>query len=58
MIWRGKTKIGEGPIKSLERDRKTVKEVHTGFECAFLIEGFNEWQIDDRVECFIDVPQK
>lgn len=58
IIWRGKTKVGEGAIKSLERDRKPVKEVHTGFECAFLVDGFNEWEVEDRVECFIDLPSK
>ncbi|MGE0207030.1 MAG: translation initiation factor IF-2 [Candidatus Babeliales bacterium] len=54
VIWRGKEKIGEGPIKSLERDRKSVKDVHAGFEFAFLVDGFNDWQIDDRVECFVE----
>jgi translation initiation factor IF-2 len=58
IVWRGKNKVGEGFIKSLERDRKPVKEVHTGFECAFLVDGFNEWNVDDRVECFIDLPAK
>lgn len=57
VIWRGKHRVGKGPIKSLQRDRKTVKEVHTGFECAFLIDGFSEWEVDDRVECFLDVPE-
>lgn len=57
VIWRGKYKVGKGPIKSLQRDRKTVKEVHTGFECAFLIDGFAEWEVDDRVECYLDVPE-
>ncbi len=57
-IWRGKNKIGGGAIKSLERDRKPVKEVHTGFECAFLVDGFNEWEIDDRVECMLEMPAK
>lgn len=56
-IWRGKNKIGEGMIKSLQRDRKTVKEVHTGFECAFMVEGFAEWQVDDRVECYLEVAE-
>lgn len=55
--WRGKHKIGEGKISSLQRDKKTVKEVHTGFECGFMIEGFGDWQPDDRVECFIMVPE-
>lgn len=58
VIWRGKRQIGEGKIKSLERDRKSVKEVHAGFECAFLVDGFNEWEIDDRVDCIVDLPAK
>ena len=58
VIWRGKTKVGEGKITSLQRDKKTVKEVFTGFECAFMVDGFTDWSEDDRVECFIDVPKK
>jgi translation initiation factor IF-2 len=58
VIWRGKTKVGEGKISSLQRDKKSVKEVFTGFECAFMVNGFSEWAEDDRVECFIDVPKK
>ncbi len=56
-IWRGKDKIGEGKILSLQRDRKQVKEVHTGFECGFLVEGHTDWQEGDRVECSILVPE-
>lgn len=55
VVWRGKFKVGEGSIKSLQRDKKTVKEVHTGFECAFMVDGFDEWQVDDRVECMAEV---
>ena len=58
VIWRGKTKVGEGKISSLQRDKKSVKEVFTGFECAFMVHNFTEWLEDDRVECFIDVPKK
>ncbi len=58
VIWRGKTKVGEGKISSLQRDKKSVKEVFSGFECAFMVNGFSEWAEDDRVECFIDVPKK
>ncbi|HEX4068484.1 MAG TPA: translation initiation factor IF-2 [Candidatus Babeliales bacterium] len=57
-IWRGKTKVGEGKISSLQRDKKTVKEVLTGFECAFMVHNFSEWLEGDRVECFIDIPKK
>lgn len=55
-IFRGNRMVGEGKIESLQRDKKSVKEVHTNFECAFLIGGFNEWQVDDRVECYLEVP--
>ncbi len=54
---RGK-KIGEGKIIGLQRDKKAVKEVHAGFEFGFLCEGFNEWQVDDTVQCMYDVPAK
>ena len=55
IIKRGRKQIGEGKVKSLQRDKKVVKEVHTGFECAFLVEGFNEWEADDVVECYLKV---
>lgn len=57
VAWRGKERIGEGYIKSLERDRKSVKEVHEGFEFAFLVDSITDWQIDDRAECYIELPQ-
>ena len=56
IVYRGKEKVGEGPIKSLQRERKVVKEVHTGFECGFLVDGFDGWEVDDRVECYQEIP--
>lgn len=58
VAWRGRDKIGEGKITSLQRDKKTVKEVHAGFECGFIIEGIEDWMPGDRVECFIKIPKK
>lgn len=58
VVWRGKYKIAEGPITSLQRDGKSVKEVHTGFECAFMAEGITDFEVDDRVECITSVPEK
>jgi translation initiation factor IF-2 len=57
IVWRGKNKIGEGTITSLQRDKKTVKEVHTGFECAFMVDKFHEWEVDDRVDCYLEIPE-
>lgn len=58
VVWRGTHKIGEGPIKSLQRDKKSVKEVHSGYECGFLVDGLTDLAVDDRVECFIQVPKQ
>ncbi|KKP28165.1 MAG: Translation initiation factor IF-2 [candidate division TM6 bacterium GW2011_GWF2_30_66] len=58
VAFRRDKKIGEGTIKSLERDKKSVKEVHAGFECGFIIDGFSAWEVDDRVECYVEVISK
>lgn len=58
VIYRNKQKIGEGPIKSLQRERKSVKEVHAGFECAFIVEKFTDWSVDDKVECYINIAEE
>jgi len=57
IVWRNKQKVGEGKIKSLERERKPVKEIQAGFECAFLVDGFDAWQVDDKVECYQEIPE-
>jgi len=53
--FRGNKKIGEGKITSLQRDRKTVKEVHAGYECGFTVEGFTEFKEGDTIVCFVEV---
>jgi len=58
VAWRGPEKIGEGKISSLQRDKKTVKEVHTGFECGFIVAGIEDWMPGDIAECFLDLPKK
>jgi len=57
VVWRGRTKIGEGKIKSLQRDRKVVKEVNAGYECAFVIDGIQDWAEGDRVECYTETKE-
>jgi translation initiation factor IF-2 len=39
----------------LQRDRKSVKEIHAGYECGFTCEGFNDWLEGDTVLCFVQV---
>jgi translation initiation factor IF-2 len=50
---RGK-KVGEGKINSLQRDRKTVKEIHAGYECGFVSDLFNGWEVGDTVICYAE----
>lgn len=56
VVWRGRQKVGEGKITSLQREKRTVKEVHAGFECGFIVESIRNWEPDDRVECYLNVP--
>ena len=54
-VIRGRQEIARGKIKSLQRAKKTVKEVHSGFECGFIVEGFEDWEEGDRAECYTKV---
>ena len=52
-VMRGGKKVGEGKIKSLQREKKAAKEVHAGYECGFLVEGFKDFKVGDTVECYL-----
>lgn len=54
--WRGRELIGEGKIRSLQRERKAVKEVHAGYECGFIVDSIDAWEVEDRAECYIEKP--
>ena len=44
--------IYEGKLASLQREKDTVKEVKSGFECGMLIENFNDIKEGDIIECY------
>lgn len=54
---RNNKKVGESKINSLQRDKKVVKEVHSGYECGFLTDSFHEWQEGDIVQCFVETKE-
>ncbi len=54
VVWRQSKKIGEGFIDSLQREKKNVKEVLSGFECAFMVPSITDWAVGDRVECYVE----
>ena len=51
-IYRNGKKIGEGTIKSLQRGKSPVDVAPEGFDCAFRVDGFEAWKVDDDVVCF------
>jgi translation initiation factor IF-2 len=51
-ILRRKGLIYEGAVQTLRRFQDEVNEVRAGMECGIRIEGFNEMQIGDVIECF------
>ncbi len=52
-IYRDDVLIVEGNVKQLKRFKDDVKEVNAGFECGCAIEGFNDIQIGDIIECYL-----
>lgn len=44
--------IFEGKIKSLKRMKDEVSEVANGFECGILLDGFNEFSLEDTIEVY------
>jgi translation initiation factor IF-2 len=51
-IMRRKGLIYEGIIQTLRRFQDEVNEVRAGMECGIRIEGFNEMQVGDAIECY------
>lgn len=51
-VYRNGKKIGEGIIKSLQKEKRAVDSVQEGFDCAFRIDSFDSWKIGDDVVCF------
>ena len=49
--------IYEGKLASLQREKDTVKEVKSGYECGMLIENFNDIKEGDIIEGFETVEE-
>jgi len=42
----------EGTVAELRREKDSVREVETGFECGIRLDGFTDIQAGDTIECF------
>ncbi len=52
-VWRGEAVLFEGTLTSLRRFKNDVREVAEGFECGVVLDGFNDYQEGDIIECFV-----
>ena len=52
-VARRKNVIFEGVTQSLRRFQDEVNEVRAGMECGIRIDGFNEFQEGDMIECYM-----
>ena len=59
-VMRRKSLIYEGVSLSLRRFQDEVNEVRSGMECGIRLDGFDDYQLGDSVECYTleKVPQK
>jgi len=59
-VMRRKGLIYEGVSLSLRRFQDEVNEVRAGMECGIRLDGFDDFQTSDNIECYVleKVPQK
>ena len=51
-VYRNGKKVGEGIIKSLQKEKRAVDVAQEGFDCAFRVDSFDSWKLGDDVVCF------
>ncbi|MCH8221970.1 MAG: translation initiation factor IF-2 [Chloroflexi bacterium] len=51
-VLRNGEEVHSGRIASLRRFKEDVRDVQTGFEGGVTLQGFNDFEVDDILECF------
>jgi translation initiation factor IF-2 len=51
-VMRDAAEVWHGNIKALRRFKDDVREVASGYECGISLDGFNDFQERDIIECF------
>jgi translation initiation factor IF-2 len=44
--------VHDGTLKSLRRFKDEAREVQQGYECGMALEGYQDFRIGDRIECY------
>ena len=57
-VFRGDQQLHDGHIASLKRFEKDVREVRTGFECGVGLEGFQDFEVGDVIEFYVQERQE
>jgi translation initiation factor IF-2 len=52
-VLRGDEVLFDGEVASLKHLQDEVTEVRTGFECGITLKGYNDFETDDIIECYI-----
>jgi translation initiation factor IF-2 len=52
-VLRGDEVLFDGEVASLKHLQDDVTEVRTGFECGITLKGYNDFETDDIIECYI-----
>ena len=53
-VLRAEEEIYDGPISSLKHLKDDVREIREGFECGVGLKGFNDFEIGDVLECYVE----
>jgi translation initiation factor IF-2 len=51
-VIRAREVIYDGEISSLRHIRENVREMAAGYECGIIVDGFNDFQESDLLECY------
>ena len=51
-VIRDEETIHDGPLASLRHEKDDVRQVDSGRECGINIQGFNDFQVGDVIECY------
>ncbi len=51
-LWRNDELVYEGKIKSIQREKDSVKEVKKGFECGITLDNFDDVKEQDIIEVY------
>jgi translation initiation factor IF-2 len=49
---RGGELLHESKVDTLKRFKDDVKEVRAGYECGINVEGYDDYEEGDTIECF------